>query len=363
VNRTIKIFILIAMVLFGGKVNVLRSCTAFCLNSEARILVGKNLDWPIGDGFIIVNKAGVSKIALINGQATPAKWISKYGSITFNQFGLEFPLGGMNEAGLIVEELSYSASVYPESNTLPAINELQWIQFQLDNYRSVQEVIEKLTDLQISKFLTGLHYFICDSTGMTAVIEFIDGNVLVYTDQDLPFPVLTNNTYANSVKYLKRHKSFGGTLPSGKGPESPERFVRAAEFVRDYNGSSCLYPGEYAFNILDNVSQSDTRWSIVYNPVNLSISFRTDASENLKIVRLKSFNFASTIPLYFSISGTIRSSQDLTDNFVPLNQDQNQALIDIVFDKMVKLNEIDSNSASQLKQKLLDFNHIYSPGH
>ena len=93
---------------------------------------------------------------------------------------------------------------------------------------------QKLADLQISKFLTGLHYFICDSAGMTAVIEFIDGNVLTYTGQELPFPVLTNNSYANSLKYLKRHEGFGGTLPIGNGPESPVRFVRAVKFIQDY---------------------------------------------------------------------------------------------------------------------------------
>ncbi len=45
------------------------------------------------------------------------------------------------ESGLVVEELSYSPTQYPAPDARPALNELQWIQYQLDNHRSVQEVI------------------------------------------------------------------------------------------------------------------------------------------------------------------------------------------------------------------------------
>jgi hypothetical protein len=69
------------------------------------ILLAKNLDWPISDGYILVNKPGVKKNAFTN-QHPRISWISKYGSITLNQFGKEFPLGGMNEAGLAIEELN-----------------------------------------------------------------------------------------------------------------------------------------------------------------------------------------------------------------------------------------------------------------
>ena len=38
-------------------------------------------------------------------KGTPASWVSKYGSVTFNQYGRELPTGGMNEAGLVVETI------------------------------------------------------------------------------------------------------------------------------------------------------------------------------------------------------------------------------------------------------------------
>ena len=110
--------------------------------------------------------------------------------------------------------------------------------------------------------------------------------------------------------------------------------------------------------LLENVSQEDTRWSIVYNPVDLSISFRTDMNRNLKTLNLEFFDYKSVEPLFVSISDTLLSDQDLSSHFELLHQDQNQALINTVFDKMVKLNEIDSKSAELLRQKFLYFNQI-----
>ena len=41
-----------------------RACTTFQLNHEGQVLVGKNYDWMVEDGLIIVNKRGVAKTAM-----------------------------------------------------------------------------------------------------------------------------------------------------------------------------------------------------------------------------------------------------------------------------------------------------------
>ena len=231
--------------------NSVKACTAFSLTQKGKyVLVGKNLDWPIGDGFIMINPRGVSKISMVNPGQKPTEWVSKYGSVTFNQFGKEFPLGGMNEAGLIVEEVSFSPSVFPNKRGLSKINEMQWIQYQLDNYGTVEEVIKNIHKLQISKFLFGLHYLLSDRFGNTAVIEFINGKTLIYNARSLPMPVLSNNSYKNSIKYLKIHKSFGGDRVPTNGPESQERFVRASELIQKYQWKPCkITPSDIrAFN-------------------------------------------------------------------------------------------------------------------
>jgi penicillin V acylase-like amidase (Ntn superfamily) len=95
-----------------------------------QVLVGKNYDWKVEEGLIIVNKRGVSKTAFIStadntGLGIPAAWTSKYGSITFTQYGSELSPGGMNEAGLVVESMGLFHNTpnrkYPEPDTYRSI--------------------------------------------------------------------------------------------------------------------------------------------------------------------------------------------------------------------------------------------------
>lgn len=49
--------------------------------------MGKNLDWEIEDGIVVVNERGVRKEAWSPGIDSDFFWVSRYGSVTFNQFG------------------------------------------------------------------------------------------------------------------------------------------------------------------------------------------------------------------------------------------------------------------------------------
>src|SRR5919107_239450 len=81
-----------------------RGCTTFCLTAGDGVYFGKNYDWDFGRGFLFVNKRGLAKTAMLDApRQRPAEWVSKYGSLTFNQYGREQPHGGINEAGLVVE--------------------------------------------------------------------------------------------------------------------------------------------------------------------------------------------------------------------------------------------------------------------
>lgn len=75
------------------------ACTTFVLKTENDLVFGRNLDWVSDNGVVVVNKRNVKKTSLIFPPEKPVEWISKYGSVTFNQFGAEFPFGGMNEEG------------------------------------------------------------------------------------------------------------------------------------------------------------------------------------------------------------------------------------------------------------------------
>ena len=41
------------------------ACTTFCLKRGSQAVFGKNYDWDVGDGLVIVNKRGVAKTAVL----------------------------------------------------------------------------------------------------------------------------------------------------------------------------------------------------------------------------------------------------------------------------------------------------------
>ncbi|KPJ72829.1 hypothetical protein AMJ52_04980, partial [candidate division TA06 bacterium DG_78] len=114
------------------------ACTTFCFEHKGEWIYGRNYDWTIERCLIVVNKRGAAKTAWT--QDNPAQWVSKYGSVTFNQYGREFPLGGMNEAGLVIECMWLEHTEYPHIDARKGLSDLQWIQYQLDNFATVDEV-------------------------------------------------------------------------------------------------------------------------------------------------------------------------------------------------------------------------------
>lgn len=270
------------------------ACTAFSLRDHGQILVAKNLDWPIGEGLIILNKCGVEKSAFGN-REKKFSWGSQYGSITFNQFGKEFPLGGMNEAGLVIEELNLFDKG-PQHDSLFALNEFQWVQYHLDTYASVAEIVGSLRFVIVTPLFVNLHYFVADRHGDVAIIEFYDGQVHIYKDDAVRYPVLSNNTYAHSLNYLRNFRGFGGDLPVRRESTSGERFVRTAAYLSDLAIAGKTSNVETALALLDSVRQDDTQWSIVYDIRNKRIHFQTADQSETRSVDIDAFDFTCGTP-------------------------------------------------------------------
>jgi penicillin V acylase-like amidase (Ntn superfamily) len=116
------------------------------LKQGSEQIFGHNLDMSMSiEGIVVVNKRNVFKVgkswnelATIEGRKSPEiSWISKYGSITFNPFPREFPDGGMNEAGLCIWEMTLVGTKFLEDELLPKLFMMQWMQYVLDNFESV----------------------------------------------------------------------------------------------------------------------------------------------------------------------------------------------------------------------------------
>jgi penicillin V acylase-like amidase (Ntn superfamily) len=262
------------------------ACTTFCLKNKGEVLFGKNYDWMIGDGMIFVNKRGVSKAADNNGN--PAKWVSKYGSVTFNQYGRENPSGGMNEAGLVIELMWLNDTQYPAPDSRPEVDVLEWIQYNLDTAATVEEVIKSAEQIRISSPVK-IHYLVNDKAGNSATVEFLDGKLAAHTGADLPVAALTNDTYARSIDFAKKTDPATSTTVS-----SLDRFARASKKINDFAGQARTEKEavDYAFGILINAAQPGyTQWSIVYDQKRGQIYFRTQKSPAIKSIDTRAFDY------------------------------------------------------------------------
>src|SRR5215470_657433 len=175
------------------------ACTTFFITKNGQMVFGRNYDWITATGIVCTNLRGLQKTSMPMQDGKKLSWVSDYGSITFNQYGKEFPTGGMNEKGLVVELMWLEGAKYPKPDDRPAVNVLQWIQYQLDRSAMVDDVIASDKIVRITGKDTPLHYLVADAGGHVATIEFLDGKMVVHRGKELPFAVLTNSTYDASI--------------------------------------------------------------------------------------------------------------------------------------------------------------------
>ena len=281
---------ILALVLFTYlHASLLYACTTFFINKNGQMVFGRNYDWITDAGMICTNLKGLSKTSLKTENGETISWVSQYGSITFNQYGKEFPTGGMNEKGLVVELMWLDETRYPANDNRPAVGVLQWIQYQLDNCSTIEEVIATDKKIRISPTgTTPLHYLIADANGNASTIEFLNGKMVIHKGTDLSLPVLTNSRYDESVRSFRNSTSSGNN--------SLERFNDACKMIQQLHAGNTTKPvNDYAFDILHEVSQGDfTKWSIVYDITNKSIQFKTNRFKNIKTVSFSSFDFICT---------------------------------------------------------------------
>ena len=264
------------------------ACTTFC----TRGLFGRSYDFEIGYGMVMANKRGVRKSSQ---SANPAAWISKYGSVTFNQFGRDNATGGMNEKGLVVELMWLDGTRYPEDDTRGEVGTLEWIQYQLDTASTVAEVIASDKNVRIARTSAPIHYLIADASGETAAIEFLDGKMAVHRGAK----VLANDPYEDSLDLLKNG--------------SKDRFARTTKGL----ASAATVSG--AFALLDGVRQPHTQWQIVYDIRNGAIHWRTAANRTQRSLKLSSFDFSCATP--------VQVADIDSDRFADYTRAQNESLV------------------------------------
>jgi choloylglycine hydrolase len=349
-----------------------RACSTFLIRHERTLVVGHNLDEPgieVWPGMVVVNKRGIHKQARTwreVGSDTVSsgrhRWVSKFGSITTNGFGRELPDGGMNEAGLVVCEMTLAETQFVEDDRLTQMFMMQWVQYLLDTCESVDQVIRSAQSVSLDGW--NWHFFVADAKGEAAVIEFLDAKPVVFTRESMPVLVLCNAPYAKELTQLQEYEGFGGKKPirlngqdglartlvqglahllgdnSISSTDRDLRFVHAAHMLKKYD--STRPPSEQAFSILKQMNKSGfTKWSVVYDIENRRIDFFTSAARTPRFCLMKSFDFSAEGPP-LSADINVVASGDVHSMFRPCTTERNRDVVTKTVDAIIKLHRQES---------------------
>ncbi len=313
---------LVLAVVLGGlaKSNDAGACSTIMLNKGPHLVFGHNLNENGIDvpGMIFVNKRGVFKTGrtwseIVNrDRSNPSAftWISRYGSVTFNAFGRDFPDGGMNENGLYIWEMNEDAD-FPEDQNLPKLNQMNWMQYNLDMNSEIDEVIESAYEIEIDGWTW--HFFVADSRGKSASITFVDGDVVVHRDERMPVPALFNEPYDRELELLRYFEGFGGSYPVELDNMNTPRFAKAAVMLRDFDPNED--PVEYGFLILKNLTVAETpKWSVLFDLPSQMVYFKTRLNPEIKRFSMNDLDFSNLTPAQI-LNMDISSGGDVRTQF------------------------------------------------
>ena len=301
------------------------SCSAFIFNQDKSTITAVNIDWPQREGVITIHPRHITKVSQVDGSFThPATWTSQYGSVVMhggNSRHITVSADGINEMGLTASTLMLKSSIYPDNPDDTTLASTDWVEYILDNFKSVHDVIEHSHDIQITavnyeNLSMKQHLLVTDSSGDVAILEYLDKKLIVHPKESISSYVLTNEPYDAAVDVLSDYKEFGGTKSLPGEYDSLSRFIRGASFLHRLNKPIPFDEKvAYAFHALDDVAKppqtpSPTEASIVFDLQDLQITFKTTNNPWLRTIRLKDIDFdnltaTKVLDAYTQFSGNV----------------------------------------------------------
>lgn len=271
------------------------------------------MDWKVDIGTNIWTlPRGIER----DGKVGPASltWTARYGSVVATAFD-EVTTDGVNEAGLVANLLWLPESEYPDwDGESSAMSISLWAQYMLDNFETVAEAVENVRQEDFAVVtaqvpgedrLAALHLSLSDATGDSAIMEFVDGELVVHHSHD--YQVMTNSpTFDKQLALAEYWKEIGGTvmLPGTNRPA--DRFVRARFYadaiphVEDRRTATAS-----VFSVIRNVSVpygistpdephiSSTRWRTVVDHKDLIYYFESALTPNVFWIELDDIDVSS----------------------------------------------------------------------
>lgn len=293
--------------------NSSEACTRFVYHGAGSlVMTARSMDWKddINSNLWIFPR-GMER----SGQVGPnsLKWTSKYGSVIASGYDIS-TTDGMNEKGLVANILWLVESNYPKyTKDKPAVAISLWGQYILDNFSSVKEAVEALkkesfivvtANVPGQNRLATLHLSISDSSGDSAIIEYIDGKQVIHHSKN--YQVMTNSpTFEKQLALDSYWKEIGGTVMLPGTNRSADRFARASFYIKAIpKEKDPVVTLASVFGVIRNVSVpygistpgqpniSSTRWRTVSDHSRLLYFFESALTPNTFWVDLKEVEFS-----------------------------------------------------------------------
>jgi choloylglycine hydrolase len=254
-------------------------------------------------------------------------WQSKYGSLAVTAFKTPAASDGINDQGLAAHLLYLDKTDYgPRNSSLPALSNAFWVQYMLDNFKTVNEALATLDQYQlvateINDREWPTHLALQDATGDAAIIEYIEGKAVIHHGPE--YRVMTNDpTYAEQLENVKKYKGFGGELGLPGEADPMSRFVRASAFLQTLPKPSST---EQALTGVSGVIRTvmvpfgtedwPTRWITLSDLSNKIYYFSATNSPNVLWVDLSKIKFDHKSRVMMLDPTEIKFTGDVTKHF------------------------------------------------
>jgi penicillin V acylase-like amidase (Ntn superfamily) len=213
-------------------------CTrALYVGADGTVITGRSMDWKEDmHTDLWVFPRGIQRDG--TGGPTSPKWTSKYGSVIAAGYNIG-SADGMNEKGLVANILFLDESDYGVPDPArPRMSISLWGQYVLDNFATVDEAVAVLQSepfqIVTQKLPNGvgaqLHLSLSDSTGDSAVLEYVDGKIVIHHGKQ--YVVMTNSpTYDQQLALNRYWQGVGGLTFLPGTNRAADRYARASFLI------------------------------------------------------------------------------------------------------------------------------------
>lgn len=286
------------------------SCSELFLTSGGHFVSARMLNLNVDTSpLLVLSPRGIVRKSYFPKPGdNPLEWTARYGSVNVFSFGLDDCDDGLNEKGLSAAMQWLDGTKYPTGQSDRALSYNYVLQYFLDNYATVAEVVADVQTIKVYPVLEELfggafpqHFSFHDATGDSAVLEYDGtGALSVYRPTDIYNGVMTNEpTYPEQIANLEKYKPWTDPPALPGSMESLDRFVRGSYMLENMpvpssQEDAIAYGWAFIQNITpwpDQTPDTKSLWTCVRDHINPAFYFRTLAEPRIRWVEFSDLDF------------------------------------------------------------------------